>query len=81
MKTKSNILPRVIPGFSCVQMKQDIQKKIFEETKGMSLEERMNYFNRKADRVLERFTRKKVEETQYALLAEPGIEYGTSCGN
>jgi hypothetical protein len=29
-----------IPGFSCVQMKRDIQAKIYEETKHMTPEER-----------------------------------------
>ena len=33
-----NIEP--IPGFSCVQMKRDIQAKIYEETKDMSPEQR-----------------------------------------
>ena len=29
-----------IPGFDCVKMKREIQAKIFEETKHMTLEER-----------------------------------------
>jgi len=33
-----NIAP--IPGFSCVKMKRDIQAKIYEETKDMTLAER-----------------------------------------
>ena len=37
-KSEWNIEP--IPGFSCVQMKRDIQAKIYEETKHMTPEER-----------------------------------------
>jgi len=38
--TKFNWNIEPIPGFSCVQMKRDIQAKIYEETKDMTLEQR-----------------------------------------
>jgi hypothetical protein len=38
--TKFNWNIEPIPGFSCVQMKRDIQAKIYEETKDMSPEQR-----------------------------------------
>ena len=38
--TKFNWNIEPIPGFSCVQMKREIQAKIYEETKDMTLEQR-----------------------------------------
>jgi hypothetical protein len=38
--TKFNWNIQPIPGFSCVKMKQDIQAKIYEETKDMTPEQR-----------------------------------------
>jgi len=38
--TKFNWNIEPIPGFSCIQMKRDIQAKIYEETKDMTLEQR-----------------------------------------
>jgi hypothetical protein len=35
-----------IPGFSCIQMKWNIQKKIYEATKDMTIEERLEYTRR-----------------------------------
>lgn len=37
-----------IPGFDCVKMKHDIQEQIYEETKGMSISELADYFDRRA---------------------------------
>lgn len=54
MKTNSADCPIKV-GFSCLRMKDEIQQKIYEETKDLSLEERMSYFNRKADSALERY--------------------------
>jgi len=39
-----------IPGFSCVQMKRDIQAKIYEDTKNMTPEERREYIRQGAER-------------------------------
>ncbi|MFA6242213.1 MAG: hypothetical protein WC655_14865 [Candidatus Hydrogenedentales bacterium] len=44
----------VIPGFDCVQMKNDIQAKIYDEIKGLSSEELVAYFNRAGRRFRER---------------------------
>ena len=46
-----NIQP--IPGFSCVKMKQDIQAKIYEETKDMTPEQRREHTCRASERFRE----------------------------
>ena len=38
-----------IPGFDCVKMKREIQAKIFEETKHMTLEERRERTRKRAE--------------------------------
>lgn len=40
--------PKPIPGFSCIEMKHQIQEKIYEETKHMTSEERREYFHNKS---------------------------------
>ena len=42
-----------IPGFSCIQMKRDIQAKIYEETKHMTPEELREYTRQGAERFRE----------------------------
>ena len=44
---------KVIPGFSCIQMKRDIQAKIYEETKNMTPEELREYTRQGAERFRE----------------------------
>jgi uncharacterized protein (UPF0332 family) len=48
--TKYNWNIEPIPGFSCVQMKRDIQAKIYEETKDMTSEESLEYIRQGAER-------------------------------
>ena len=40
-----------IPGFDCVKMKREIQAKIFEETKHMTLAERREWERQASERV------------------------------
>ena len=37
-----------IPGFDCVAMKHRIQEKIYEETKDMTADERLDYYRLRA---------------------------------
>lgn len=39
-----------LPGFDCVKMKREIQAEIYEETKDLSPEELVDYFNRAGNR-------------------------------
>ncbi len=43
--------PKAIPGFSCLKMKEEIQAKIYEETKDMTTEEWLAYVRRGAARL------------------------------
>lgn len=38
-----------IPGFDCVEMKRTAQSRIYEETKGMTPHEIVEYFQRRAE--------------------------------
>ena len=38
-----------IPGFDCVKMKHEIQAKIYEKTRHMTLDERLEYYRRGAE--------------------------------
>ncbi|HNT88517.1 MAG TPA: hypothetical protein PKL84_11695 [Candidatus Hydrogenedentes bacterium] len=52
--------------FDCVQMKREIQERIYEATKGMTLQQRMAY------------TRKKIAESEFAhFLDLPGGKTAT----
>jgi len=51
--TKFNWNIEPIPGFSCVQMKRDIQAQIYEETKDMTLEQRRERTRRESERFRE----------------------------
>ena len=54
-----NIEP--IPGFSCVQMKRDIQSKIYEETKNMTPEELRERNCRRSESFWEEIRQKRQE--------------------
>jgi len=41
---------KVIPGFSCIGMKRKIQKRVYEEIKGLSVEEELAYYHARAER-------------------------------
>jgi hypothetical protein len=43
-----------IPGFSCIQMKRDIQAQIYEEIKDMTIEERLEHTRRGSERFREK---------------------------
>jgi len=51
--TKFNWNIEPIPGFSCVQMKQDIQAKIYEETKDMTPEQKRERTRQVSERFYE----------------------------
>ena len=51
--TKFNWNIEPIPGFSCVQMKRDIQAKIYEETKDMTPEQRRERTRQASERFRE----------------------------
>jgi len=51
--TKFNWNIQPIPGFSCVQMKREIQAKIYEETKNMTPEERRERTRQASERFRE----------------------------
>jgi hypothetical protein len=57
--TKFNWNIEPIPGFSCVQMKLDIQAKIYEETKGMTLEERRERTRQASERFWDEIRQRK----------------------
>ena len=52
-----------IPGFDCVKMKREIQAKIFEETKHMTLEERRE----RSRQASERAERRRAERQRQAV--------------
>lgn len=63
------------PSIDCVKMKHDIQAKIYEETKGMTWDERMVYFKRGS----EEFRREMAQRKQTAedlVLREDPPKYG-----
>ena len=51
--TKLNWNIKPIPGFSCVEMKRDIQAKIYEETKDMTSEQRRERTRQASERFRE----------------------------
>jgi hypothetical protein len=50
-----------IPGFDCVKMKREIQAKIYEETKGMTPEERQEHTRRTSKHFREDMARRRAE--------------------
>lgn len=42
--------PPPIPGFDCLKMKEEIQRKIHEETKNMTEAEILDYFHKGAEK-------------------------------
>jgi hypothetical protein len=65
-----------IPGFDCVKMKHDIQAEIYEETKGMTSEERREYF-RKASEDFRREMMRRQEMKGDLVVREDPAEYDT----
>jgi hypothetical protein len=69
--------------FDCVQMKWDIQRKLREEEKGLSPNERHALMQRKilADTILgpwlQRVTTRQSKQTAVACVAEAGAIYGS----
>jgi hypothetical protein len=43
------IKTKVIKGFDCVKMKNDLQARILKETRGMTAEQEMRYFRSRAE--------------------------------
>ncbi len=41
--------PEIIPGFDCLEYKWRVQEEIYEETKGMTPQEELEYFRKAAD--------------------------------
>jgi hypothetical protein len=74
---------RTAKTFDCVQMKWDIQRKLREEEKGLSLDERHALMQSKimADTILgpwlQRVTKRKSAQTADACVAEAGAVYGS----
>ncbi|MFA5342503.1 MAG: hypothetical protein WC381_00845 [Kiritimatiellia bacterium] len=69
--------------FDCVQMKWDIQRKLREEEKGLSLDERHALMQRKilSDTILgpwlQRITQRQSTQTADVRVAEAGGVYGS----
>ena len=58
---------RVIPGFSCLQMKQELQERRRRETEGMTDEEVREYIRKGAesfDREMERLRTEKAKKSE-----------------
>lgn len=64
-----------IPGFDCVNMKHDIQARIYEEIKDMSAQERVAYFNRAGARLRQR-GRIEAHDAEPLLVKEEPASYG-----
>ena len=60
-----------IPGFDCVKMKHDIQAKIYEEIKDMTVDERMAYFRRGSEEFRREMAQRKALEGDLVLREEP----------
>ena len=50
-----------IPGFDCLKWKQERQAKIYEETKGMTSDEYLEYVRKGAERFVEKQRLRRVE--------------------
>ena len=50
-----------IPGFDCVKWKRERQEKIYEETKGMTSEEYLEYVRKGAERFDEKMKLRRAE--------------------
>ena len=64
-----------IPGFDCLRMKQEIQAKICEEIKDMTLEEQIAHFNRAGARFRRRCRKTARREAPLTTKKEPAT-YG-----
>jgi len=64
-----------MPGFDCIKMKRDIQTKIHQETKGMTQEERLEYYRQGALRFRQQF-KAKAHEKKTAAVREENAPYG-----
>ena len=53
---------RAIPGFSCLQMKQELQERFRRETEGMTREEVLEYIWKGAERFDRKMERLQAEE-------------------
>lgn len=53
--------PKPIPGFSVLKMKQEIQEKIYNETKDLTSEEALEYFRKGSERFDEKMKRRREE--------------------
>ena len=62
-----------IPGFDCVKMKHDIQAKIHEETKGMTQEQRLEYYRSGAKKL--RLRRTAAQANKPSVVKEESAAY------
>jgi ubiquinone biosynthesis protein UbiJ len=61
-----------VKTFDCVEMKRQVQDEIFEETKGMSREEELEYFHAHAAAFWKEVERLRAESTIDRLPQENG---------
>jgi len=62
---------RIIPGFSCLQMKREIQAKFYKETKNMTTEELLVHIQKGAGRFDEEQKQQQAERQHSTSGTEP----------